>query len=94
MKVQWTKSGKPITANKKFEIVREESVHKLIIHDVTGDIDLGEYSIEVRGLASKAMLSIQGQRSGFKTFARPLVIPSSLVIIVVFFILLLPVCYF
>ena len=60
VKVQWTKSGKPLLPDHKFDIAMDGAVHRLGIRDVTGQDDVTEYSATIRGLASKASLDIQG----------------------------------
>lgn len=60
IKVQWLKSGKPILPNKKFEVVMDGTIHRLIIRDILGEEDVAEYTVTVRGQSSKAVLKING----------------------------------
>lgn len=63
VKVQWLKSGKPILPNKKFEVVMDGSVHRLVIRDIVNEEDIAEYTATVRGKSSKAALKINGEIS-------------------------------
>jgi len=60
VKVQWTKAGKPIVADKKYDITVDGTVHRLIVRDVNGAGDVAEYTASARGLTSKGFLTIQG----------------------------------
>jgi len=61
VKVQWSKAGKPLLPDHKFDVVMEATVHRLVVRDVTGLEDVAEYAATVRGLASRASLDIQGE---------------------------------
>ena len=63
VKVQWLKAAKPILPDHKFNVTMDGAVHRLVIRDVAGTVDVTEYSATVRGLASKASLDIQGARN-------------------------------
>ena len=61
-KVQWLKAGKPIKADKKYEMTQDGSVYRLLVHDVKDLEDLAEYSFTASGgLTSKAKLLLQGE---------------------------------
>lgn len=60
MKAQWFCKGKPITPNKKYEIIVDGCVHKLIIKGVKPE-DVADYSMTVKDKTTKAALSVEGK---------------------------------
>jgi len=61
VKVQWMKGDKPILPGPKYDVVMDGAVHRLVVRDVIGADDVTEYSATVRGLTSKASLTLQGE---------------------------------
>ena len=60
--VTWYVNGKVIKATpKKYKIVKEETVHKLIILDATPK-DVAEYSAKVGKATTKAKLTVEGMQ--------------------------------
>ncbi|XP_051944305.1 obscurin isoform X8 [Hippocampus zosterae] len=57
--VKWTKEGKSIRKSQKYDIIKEDRVMKLVIHNVSSK-DAGEYRCEVVGGATaKAKLDVK-----------------------------------
>ncbi|XP_019734410.1 obscurin isoform X5 [Hippocampus comes] len=57
--VKWTKEGKSIRKSQKYDIIKEDCVMKLVIHNVSSK-DAGEYRCEVVGGATaKAKLDVK-----------------------------------
>lgn len=55
------KGTKPIVPDQKYDVIMDGAVHRLVVRDVTGPDDITEYSATVRGLTSKASLTLQGE---------------------------------
>lgn len=59
--IKWTKEGKSIRKSQKYDIIKEDRVMKLVIHNVSSK-DAGEYRCEVVGGATaKAKLDVKGE---------------------------------
>ncbi|XP_062373266.1 obscurin isoform X2 [Sardina pilchardus] len=57
--IKWSKDGKAIKKSEKYDMIQEEKVMKLTIHNVT-DKDSGTYCCEILGgLSTKASLEVQ-----------------------------------
>ena len=60
LKPIWMKGGQKLTADKKYEMVTEKKIQKLIIHDITIK-DKGEYTCIYRDTSSWAKLNVEGE---------------------------------
>ncbi len=60
--VQWTKAGRALASDDKYEITSVGTVHRLVIHNVANQEDVAEYCASVRGLTSKASLKLRGKK--------------------------------
>ena len=58
-KITWYKDDKEITASKKFKMVNEDTVKKLIIKKVLPE-DAGNYIGKTKGVKSSAKLFVKG----------------------------------
>ena len=62
IKGEWYKDDREIAPDEKFEIKVEDTLQSLTIHDLTLE-DEGEYTIEVPGDSSTAMVWVEGKSS-------------------------------
>ena len=60
LKPIWMKGGQKLTTDKKYEIVIDKKVHKLIIHNVTLQ-DKAEYSCILGETSTWAKLNVEGK---------------------------------
>ena len=59
LRVQWLRGDEPISSGDKYDITTDGAVHRLIVHDVSGD-DMDTYTATVRGKTSSASLTVEG----------------------------------
>ena len=67
MKATWYKGDTVIGQSDKYEMTSQLGVHKLTIHDVTGE-DECDYSAEFKDVKSTAKLNVCGEFLKKKTF--------------------------
>lgn len=60
LKSIWMKGGQKLTADKKYDIITDKNVHKLIINNVTMQ-DKGEYTCIYHDTSTWAKLNVQGE---------------------------------
>lgn len=60
IKAQWLKADKVIKKSDNIEMTSKAGIHKLIIKAASGD-DVGNYSIKLDKMVSKAKLTIKGK---------------------------------
>ena len=60
VKVQWFKGKEPIGPGRKYEMIMDGAVHRLIIHEGEPS-DINEYTCQVRSKTSKAKMLIEGE---------------------------------
>lgn len=59
----WMKGGQKLTANKKYDIITDKTVQKLIIHDVSFE-DKAEYTCIIGETSTWAKLIVEGECIG------------------------------
>ena len=57
----WMKGGQKLTASKKYEMITDKKIQKLIIHNVTAE-DKGEYTCIKGPVSTWAKLVIEGKK--------------------------------
>lgn len=60
LKAIWMKGGQKLTADKKYEMVTDKKIQKLIIHDITVK-DKGEYTCIYHDTSTWAKLNVEGE---------------------------------
>ena len=60
IKPQWLKADKALRKSDKVEISSKNGIHRLVVKEANGD-DVGDYTIKLDKLVSKAKLTIKGQ---------------------------------
>ncbi|XP_069047286.1 obscurin isoform X21 [Lepisosteus oculatus] len=71
--VKWYKDGKSIRRSHKYEIIQEESLQTLIIHNTTAK-DSGEYSCETDSSKTRAKLEVKEEENSFTTMLQDLTV--------------------
>ncbi|CAE1238872.1 unnamed protein product [Acanthosepion pharaonis] len=64
LKAIWMKGGQKLTADKKYEMVTDKKIQKLIIHDITVK-DKGEYTCIYRDTSTWAKLNVEEIKAEF-----------------------------
>ena len=60
LKPIWMKGGQKLSADKKYDIITDKKVQKLVIHNVTIQ-DKGEYTCILGDTSTWAKLNVQGK---------------------------------
>ena len=58
--VGWTKRGKVLPPGDKYTMTAEGNVYSLVVDNIIGEEDVGEYGVEMGTLSSAAQLLIEG----------------------------------